>query len=244
LERRTPRLTIFVPNAADGRVQVRRDGIVLMAPSLGVALPVDPGHHRIEVGTPGAPPQTFEVVLGDGEAKTFRIDVPTGSDDRSAGDAREERAHPATRPLAPAQASIPPPSHAVRADASTGDTLLKASELGIGTAMLLSLGYGVAESLAAIARHGDAVAQCHGHCATSPDAQQLQREATIDASRATGGYVAGAVFGAAEIALLIGTTLGRSSHSVPVRSGGSPWRWALTIHGSSERFGASMLGQW
>jgi hypothetical protein len=63
---KVPKLVLRTPEDAEGWV-VLRDGVELGSASLNLALPVDPGSHRIEVRAPGRAPwkTTADVALGE-----------------------------------------------------------------------------------------------------------------------------------------------------------------------------------
>jgi hypothetical protein len=74
LDRRVPRLVVrLAPGAAGARVE--RDGVVLGAPSLGAALPVDPGEHRLVVRSSGHAPGETVVNLAEGERREVVVGV-------------------------------------------------------------------------------------------------------------------------------------------------------------------------
>ncbi|HEX7603832.1 MAG TPA: hypothetical protein VF316_19575 [Polyangiaceae bacterium] len=73
IEPRMPRLRIVV---ADARATVSRDGVTLGPASLGISLPVDPGHHVIVVMAHGHHERSYEVSLAEAEDK--ELDVTTG----------------------------------------------------------------------------------------------------------------------------------------------------------------------
>jgi hypothetical protein len=76
LEPRLPKLTVVVAGApAD--VEVKRDGVVLGAASMGVALPVNPGAHTLVVHTRGHEDRTETVTLAEGENR--RVDLKMGA---------------------------------------------------------------------------------------------------------------------------------------------------------------------
>lgn len=65
---KVPKLTLRVPAGAEGWV-VLRDGVELGSASLNLALPVDPGSHRIEVRAPGRAPALTTVDLSPSEQR-------------------------------------------------------------------------------------------------------------------------------------------------------------------------------
>ena len=76
LEKKIPRLTIVLGAGAPPGTEVARDGVVLGAVSLGVALPVDPGPHTVVARAAGRADGSKTVVLAEGESA--RVDVTPG----------------------------------------------------------------------------------------------------------------------------------------------------------------------
>jgi hypothetical protein len=75
LEVRLPRLTIALAPSAPKDAVVFRDGIELGPPSLGIALPLDPGAHAVTVKASGRADAITSVTLGEGEAKAIEVDA-------------------------------------------------------------------------------------------------------------------------------------------------------------------------
>lgn len=73
LEARLPRLTLRVEPETSGQ-RVLRDGQELGAASLGVAVPVDPGEHRVQLRTPGSTPRVVTVAVAEGENKELVLE--------------------------------------------------------------------------------------------------------------------------------------------------------------------------
>ncbi len=88
LERRVPKLTVKLAAGAPAGAVVTRDGNELGAASLGVALPVDPGEHALEVRAPGHATGTVKVTLAEGAART--VDVAAGPPDTAAASSPEQ----------------------------------------------------------------------------------------------------------------------------------------------------------
>ncbi|MFO0619572.1 MAG: hypothetical protein U0414_43700 [Polyangiaceae bacterium] len=70
-----PLLTVALEPGAPLDTLVKRDDTVLNAPSLGVALPVDPGEHTISAQPPNGPVTTQTLTIGKGERKELRLKV-------------------------------------------------------------------------------------------------------------------------------------------------------------------------
>jgi hypothetical protein len=73
---RVPTLSLSLPASAPTGVVVRRDGVALGAPSLGVALPVDPGAHVIVVEIPGGATTSREITIEPGNRLRVALEVP------------------------------------------------------------------------------------------------------------------------------------------------------------------------
>jgi hypothetical protein len=73
IEPHLSRLTVKAPHP-EGPLSVRRDGEEVPQAEWGVATPVDPGDHLIEVSAPGRPPWKTSVHVGpDGDAKVVVV---------------------------------------------------------------------------------------------------------------------------------------------------------------------------
>lgn len=77
LEPRLARVTLVLSPSAPRDASVERDGIALGAPSLGIALPVDPGAHTIVVKAAGHAESTTQIAVGEGEVK--RVELSAGA---------------------------------------------------------------------------------------------------------------------------------------------------------------------
>jgi len=75
LEPKLSRLTIDVPFASSPELRIERDGTLIGNPQWGVAVPVDPGRHRVSASAPGRAPWSTEVVVAADGAFT-RVEVP------------------------------------------------------------------------------------------------------------------------------------------------------------------------
>ena len=75
LDAKIPRLTINLAKTAPPDAIVERDGVALGAPSLGVALPMDPGAHAITVKSKGHADAKQDVTLKEGDKQTIEVDA-------------------------------------------------------------------------------------------------------------------------------------------------------------------------
>jgi hypothetical protein len=73
LETRVPRLTLRLKAPPPG-VRVLRDQVELREASLGMALPLNPGPHVIEVHAPDRAPRLYRLQIAEGERKELTLD--------------------------------------------------------------------------------------------------------------------------------------------------------------------------
>ena len=73
LSPRVPKLMVTLAAGTPAGTVVRRDGVELGAPSLGVALPVDPGTRVLVVRTPDGRERETRVTLAPGENKAIEL---------------------------------------------------------------------------------------------------------------------------------------------------------------------------
>lgn len=96
LAKRVPELTITLAPSVPQGTTVTRDGLVLAGPSLGAAMPVDPGDHVVVATTPAGKRHEQRVQLSIGEHKMLNIDFAEVT-------ARPPSPPPATEPSSAAQ---------------------------------------------------------------------------------------------------------------------------------------------
>ncbi|WP_437989819.1 tetratricopeptide repeat protein [Sorangium sp. So ce145] len=70
---RVPKLALSLPPGAPAGTVVTRDGISQGEAMLGLALPVDPGEHRISIQTPGGPLREQRITIAEGETKQLTL---------------------------------------------------------------------------------------------------------------------------------------------------------------------------
>jgi hypothetical protein len=116
LEPQVAKLTVTLRAGAPADAVVKRDGVALGGPSLGVPLPVDPGDHVVSVERPGSPPREERVHLAAGEARSLELAAPDAA------------APPETPPATPPpEASAPPSRTAAYVAFGVGGASLAAS---------------------------------------------------------------------------------------------------------------------
>jgi hypothetical protein len=161
LEPHLSRLTISVaPETARlPDVQVRRDRVVVGTAAWGVASPVDPGEHLIEVTAPGHRRWSTRVEVGD-DADRQELSVP----------ALEEKADDTASP-ATGDDSTPAKPPAPEAPKSSGGTQ-RAIGYVVGGAGIVSLAIGTVFGIEAVSKSNDAKAQCHP-CTTQAPVDEM-----------------------------------------------------------------------
>jgi hypothetical protein len=103
IDKRVPRLTVNVPAGAPPDLVVKRDGVALVAATLGSPMPVDPGAHTLETSAPGHDPSTASVTLAEGESKT--VAATLGPVNAAAASLPPAAGEPAPGPAAPGAAA-------------------------------------------------------------------------------------------------------------------------------------------
>ncbi|WP_437596783.1 hypothetical protein WMF28_29870 [Sorangium sp. So ce590] len=70
-----PQLTLALPGGAPAGTVVQRDGITLERPSLGIALPVNPGEHVVTTRAPGGPVHEVRFTIDKSASTTIELEV-------------------------------------------------------------------------------------------------------------------------------------------------------------------------
>jgi hypothetical protein len=81
LEPRLSRLTVDVPFASSPELHIERDGTQIGKAQWGLAVPVDPGRHRVSASAPGSTSWSTEVVVA-ADGAFARVEVPPLVDNR------------------------------------------------------------------------------------------------------------------------------------------------------------------
>jgi len=135
LEPRVPHIVLTLASRVEG-VTIQRDDVELGVATLGVSLPVDPGHHRFVVRAPGREDGVVELDVAQGESRTVALEVGRATGGKPATPRTEASAHPPP----PAPAPISPPKAQGSSQAPWGYVAA-----GIGGAALIT---GVVATLA------------------------------------------------------------------------------------------------
>lgn len=200
LEPRLSRLRVVVADASLAGLTVRRNGEPLTRATLGVAVPVDPGEHRIEVSAPG-----YQTVVKDqrvdAEGESVTLEVPA----LIALPAKQ-----AKTPLAPRRELLPARERdpAVDRDDGANTTAIVGGAVGGAGVVLL----GIATGFALTAKSEWSDAGCRNGVCTSLGAQGLSEDANRHADTATVLFITGGVLaGVGAVLLLTGLAADDSS---------------------------------
>lgn len=177
LEKKIPRLTIVLGSGAPNGTEVARDGVVLGAVSLGVAMPVDPGSHVVVARAPGRAEGSKTVALAEGESA--RVEVAPGGTVATVG----------------------------TNDKSAGPAVDRAPKSGGGTSPLVWIGFGTAiagvtvgsiSGLLALERGSNAKEACpENRCADPADLDRVEGGRTL-------GWISTISFAVAGVGALVG----------------------------------------
>ncbi len=81
LRPRIPELTLVVPPTAPPDTTVERDGVAVDSAAVGVAVPVDPGEHKVRLKLADGRDRTYVVGLAEGERRRLQLELPADHPD-------------------------------------------------------------------------------------------------------------------------------------------------------------------
>lgn len=198
---RVPTLTIEVPPAQGAQIEL--DGNPIAPGLYGVAMPVEPGTHRVSARAPGKRLFSTQVTLHEREAETSTVrwtDVPALPETGGGG---------ATQPDAHEKPETPPTETHPAGHVKVGAIVATVSSVAL-------LGFGVGAYVAADGAHGDLVARCP----TLTDCGDLRTTVRAWDAVALGAWIASA--GVAVVAIVLWATPSKPSSSarLELRPGG------------------------
>lgn len=176
---------------------VSRDGLELGAPAWGVAVPVDPGEHRVEARAPGKKPFVATArATGEGQVAEIRIaPLEDASPAASATPQPTTEAQPAAPTIAAPLAPPPRPSPPTLArDVTT---------IGTGLVGVVGLGLGAYFGARAISTERDADERCPKTTCSDPVALDENATAGRLADASTAAFAVAAAGAASCIVLLV-----------------------------------------
>lgn len=210
VEKRMPRLVVRLrPGAPSGTV-VTRNGVTLNAPSLGVALPTDPGKQTVTARAPGYAERTFTLEVAERETKEMEV-------------APGEQLPP---PPEPPPTAVPQPAPVPPAPEQSSSPL---PFIGLGAAGVGVVGLGVATALYFSARSQRDDAHClENICEDAASADKL-RDAARTGNLATGFAIAGGVLVVGGLATFF--LAPRTSSATAIRLEAAPSHAAIKLGG-------------
>ncbi|MBX3188898.1 MAG: hypothetical protein KF819_17900 [Labilithrix sp.] len=193
LEPKLAKITISVTReaAAIQGLELRRDGFVVGAGSLGAPLPVDRGEHVIQASAPGRKLFVARVTVDDGAATTVSI--------------------PALEPASEAAPTPADPAATAPVPASERGSPLRTAGLVTGAAGLVALGFGTYFGVTAIAKNNESNVNCNGDVC-NPTGKVARLDALNAGNTSTVLFVVGSLLAAGGVALYI---VGGSSSREP-----------------------------
>jgi hypothetical protein len=181
-------------------LEVRRDDALIGRAQWGVAMPVDPGVHRIHASAPSYEPWDQELEV-KGQGANVAITVPAlraAAPSPPVSAAPAAPAPPAATPAAPpssAPAPAPPPAH------ESGFGATRALALGAGVVGVAGLTLGTVFGLKAKSKHDSAEEHCGADNMCSAQGVSLRSDAISAGNVSTVAFVVG-VAGVAGAAVL------------------------------------------
>jgi len=159
LEARVPRLRVVLAAGAPPGTEVTRDGELLAAALIGVAVPVDPGAHRVVVRASDRVDQVYELTLAEKDQQDVEVTVGPAVPHAAA-------------PPKPVVVRVPPPKRA---------SPLRTVGFVVGGVGLVSAAAGAVFGGLALADNGKSNASCTGSVCSSQQAIDLHERAKTEA---------------------------------------------------------------
>jgi hypothetical protein len=185
IEPKLARLTISVAAGAEiPGFEVKLDDAVVGGPSLGIALPVDPGSHQISASAPGKRPWQASLNIRVGPSQEA-ITIQALADAPDSGE--------------PANGPVPPPPP--RAEGGSSGNTQRVVAYGLGGLGIVAVGVGTAFGLTAISKNNESNDKgCFGNQCTAPGAS-LRKDARSAGTLSTVAFAVGGAALAGGIAL-------------------------------------------
>jgi len=177
LEPRISKLAINLkPGTGDASgMKITRDGVVVSAAELAVAIPVDPGKHIIEVTAPGKEPWSLTIEIGEGSS-VKQVEIPALADSTSPGTAAAGG------------------SGAAAAEEKSDGSGQRIAGLVVGGVGVVGIGLGAFFGIQASSNWSDAKKECTAYpygCTTK--GVSLQEDASSQATISTVAFIVGGV---------------------------------------------------
>ncbi len=211
LDPQVPRLTIVLSQTPAAGVQIEVDGVQLAGASSGVALPIDPGKHRVVVKAAGHAPFVKEVSL----VKADRQRVEVRLTPERAGKQVSEPAPPRLAPVGPPSPQAPPAGGTDPGGDEEGGQWLGWGLVGLGAVGLVT---GAVTGILVLQKKN--VVDDPAHCDAQLRCDQVGQDAA--AAGKTFSVISPVAFGVGALALGIGGYL-LLVDSGSTTLGGSVW---------------------
>ena len=196
-----PLLAIALPPGAPPATTVTRDGTPLPQPSIGAALPVDPGDHVVVARTPDGAKHEAHVTLGPGQRASLVVDL-------------------SPPPAAPAPKPVAPPEVAPPAAASRSTTWLAPAIAGVA-----GLGVGAAAGVVVLSDKSTVGAQCRPDRSCSQAGLDAVARARTWGVVSDVGFAAGGAASAVALVLLYAASRAPAGEVQPVAVPGPHGAW-------------------
>lgn len=218
VDKRLPRLSIRLADGAPPGAHVMRDDQDLGAPSLGVALPVDPGEHVVVARADGRIDGRAQVTLAEGETREITVAIGPATTATAASPDQPPAPYP-TPPVATTPTTKYTPIIVPEKRTTYGYAFLGAGVAGIAVGAVTG---GLALSRASTVKDA-----CGANYTTCSDASvAAAKDGKLFTTVSTIGFAAGAVFAGVGLYFLL--TPSSSSSPSPTAST-PPASAALTI---------------
>jgi hypothetical protein len=216
-----PQLTLVLPPGAPRDLVVERDGVLLAAPALGIALPVDPGDHVVTTRAPGGPlsQQRFALARGEKKSLTLVVELPPPEPPPPPKPLPPPPPPPLPPPVAvvPLPPRPPPPPPPKPASTARRTAAYAAGTFGVAGAIVGGIFGGLT-----LAKKTVITANCTG-LICNHDGKAAADSAQILGAVSTAGFIAaGAGLGAGVVLLLTEPAQGQGALSRTTPAG----RWA------------------
>jgi hypothetical protein len=236
LEPHVPKLLLVLPEGAPAGTIVKRDGAVVEASSLGVALAIDPGEYVVTTQAPGGPVTENRVMVARGERKEARLKVVTKEPAlMRRQEARVNRAPPvATQPSVVDESAVKQRRVIVIAAAGAA-----AAGLGIGVGFTVAANGKSSDAAAQLSRLGGDSACVGAVGARATECKEVRSgvESLETLSRAAlGSFIAGGTLAVGAAGLALWTRM-RPPQKQPATA------FVMPVIGTG-RGGAVIIGAW
>ncbi|MFT3764284.1 MAG: hypothetical protein QM820_01990 [Minicystis sp.] len=230
-----PRLSRLTVSAAPG-VEVRRNGFLIAASTLGTPLPVDPGEHVIVASAPGKKSWVSRIVVKDnGDRVTVGVPTLDPGDSASPPLPAPSPAPPAPAPPASNPADVTPPASPPPAPPSeppaTGAPARRIGGIALLVAGAGGLITGAAFAAMAKSKYDESLGQCDpmkpNECYAG--GARLRDEARRNGDISTVAFIAGGTVAAGGLALLISSLQSKPA----ARAGAVTWTAGIDPRGGA-----------